>query len=150
MQHRYSTVLFDVDNSNLFIDCLISTRSSPNLQTSELRQQPAHQGLVAQISDLLGDITGTVGLNCNSVAVRFSAELWEGEQEFTHRELQVIGVTGNNCAAQPACCTGNTIVCCLFIRIEGLYVTLNSFLERWPSHTCMLAGKRERLDHNER
>ncbi|KAK7460981.1 hypothetical protein VKT23_008909 [Stygiomarasmius scandens] len=45
------------------------------------------QTLLALLGAEVGDITGQVGVTCNPITV--------------------IGVSGNNCNAQPVCCEGN-------------------------------------------
>jgi len=47
-------------------------------------QSAGATGIVAQ---LLGTVEGTIGISCDSIPV--------------------IGITGNSCSAQPACCTGD-------------------------------------------
>lgn len=48
---------------------------------------PEVQSLLGLLGIVAGDIKGQVGINCNPVSV--------------------IGVGGNSCTAQPACCTNN-------------------------------------------
>ncbi|KAF9558361.1 fungal hydrophobin [Agrocybe pediades] len=45
-------------------------------------------GLLGLLGIVVGDVTGLVGLNCSPI--------------------NVIGISGNSCSAQPVCCTGNT------------------------------------------
>ncbi|KAF5343580.1 hypothetical protein D9758_012980 [Tetrapyrgos nigripes] len=50
-------------------------------------QSPSVASLAGLLGIVLDPITGLVGLNCDPI--------------------NVLGIGGNNCAAQPVCCTGN-------------------------------------------
>ncbi|KLO20323.1 fungal hydrophobin [Schizopora paradoxa] len=63
-----------------------SLRCCSQVTTPEAYGQTA--GLGSVITELLGSISGTIGVSCDSV--------------------NVIGASGNSCSAQPACCTGDT------------------------------------------
>ncbi|PPQ78118.1 hypothetical protein CVT24_006419 [Panaeolus cyanescens] len=97
MQFKLAT-LAAISTASLAVASPTGGSSSPSNQcnTGELQccnslqaaNSSAISGLLGLLGIVVGDITALVGVNCSPISV--------------------IGIGGNSCTAQPACCTNNS------------------------------------------